>query len=96
MQRKAFRFALRLKPGQEKLLNRWVSHQRWVWNQALARQRKNYENGEKYSSYETMCSWLTVWKADEQTSWLNDGPSQSLHQTFEGVGQGIQALLRSV
>ncbi len=47
---KACRFALRLKPAQQRQLQRWAGGLRWVWNQALAEQRARHVRGQKYAS----------------------------------------------
>jgi putative transposase len=75
-QLKAFRFALRCKPAQERQLTRWSGQLRWVWNKALSEQRALHARGEKYASYVDMAKWLTAWRNDEATAWLAEGPAQ--------------------
>jgi putative transposase len=73
---KAFRFALRCKPAQERQLARWSGQLRWIWNKALAEQRARHARGEKYASYVDMAKWLTSWRNAEATAWLAEGPAQ--------------------
>lgn len=59
---KAFRFALRAKPAQERQLRRYVGACRWAWNAALAEQQARQERREKYAGFAQMCKWLTSWR----------------------------------
>ncbi len=57
---RAYRFNLRTRPGVEALLRRYAGGLRWVWNQAVARQREAHAAGQKYASYVDMAKWLTA------------------------------------
>ena len=81
-QLKAFRFALRCKPAEERLLARWSGQLRWVWNKALAEQRARHARGEKYASYQDMAKWLTAWRNAQATVWLAEGPAQPQQQVL--------------
>ena len=72
---KAYRFALRSQPAQERQLIRWSGQLRWLWNKALAEQRARYARGEKCASYVDMAKWLTSWRNTEATAWLAEGPA---------------------
>jgi putative transposase len=82
-QLKAFRFALRAKPAQERQLARWSGQLRWIWNQALAEQRARHARGEKYASYVDMAKWLTSWRNAPATAWLAEGPAQPQQQVLK-------------
>lgn len=81
-QSKAFRFALRCKPAEERLLARWSGQLRWVWNKASAEQRARHARGEKYASYQDMAKWLTAWRNAQATVWLAEGPAQPQQQVL--------------
>jgi putative transposase len=79
---KAFRFQLRTSPGTERALRRYAGSCRWVWNAAIAEQRRRREAGEKFASYAAMCRWLTSWRHAPDTVWLSETPIHPLQQTL--------------
>lgn len=48
---RAYRYELRLRPAQAQRLSRWAGGLRWVWNAALAEQRRRHAAGERYAGY---------------------------------------------
>ena len=80
---RAYRFQLRLKPAQQRQLQRTAGGLRWVWNQALAEQRARHARGERYASYADMCKWLTAWRGAPDTAWLAHGPVHPQQQVLK-------------
>lgn len=92
----SYRYALRLKPTQERKLYVWTTQLRWVWNEALKEQKARHARGEKYANYFEMSKWLTGWRTADSTNWLADGPVQCqqqvlrrLHQAYANFFKGI-------
>lgn len=79
---RAFRFQLRISPGTQRALRRYAGSCRWVWNAAIAEQRRQREVGEKFASYGAMCRWLTRWRHAPDTVWLSETPIHPLQQTL--------------
>ncbi|MCE2679873.1 MAG: transposase [Burkholderiales bacterium] len=81
----AFRYEL-VPNGQQNLqMRRFAGACRFVFNKALALQKERYEGGRKRLGYSDLCKQLTGWKAEHQTDWLNDTPSQSLQQALKNL-----------
>ena len=93
---RAYRFQLRPRPAQEKQLARFASFDRWIWNRALAEQRARHDRGEKYASYESMCSWLTTWRNAPDTAWLREGPAQAQQHVLKRLDSAFQAFFANV
>lgn len=87
---KAFRFQLRVKPAQQRQLQRWAGGLRWVWNQALDEQRARHARGERYASYVDMAKWLTAWRNAPDTQWLATGPVHTQQQTLRRLDEAYQ------
>ena len=87
---RAYQFVLREKPAQAKALRRWSSGLRWLWNRAIAQQQSRHAAGEKFANYAQMCKWLTDWRADAQTAWLADGPSQPQQQVLRRLEESYK------
>ena len=87
---RAYRFALRCKPEQQRQLRRWAGQLRWLWNQALAEQQARHARGEKYASYADMCKWLTAWRALPATSWLAEGPVHPQQQVLRRLDEAYR------
>ncbi|MBI9095255.1 MAG: transposase [Sphaerochaeta sp.] len=79
-------YMFRLKPTSEQVeqLRRIAGCNRFVWNQALALQKRASEEGQKPIFYVEMSSFLTNWKRD-QFPWLAESPSQALQQTLRDL-----------
>jgi len=93
-QLKAYRFALRCQPAQERQLIRWSGQLRWVWNKALAEQRARHARGEKYASYVDMAKWLTCWRNTEATAWLAEGPAQPQQHVLKRLDEAYKRFLK--
>jgi len=71
-------------------MRRFAGACRFVFNRALALQNENYKAGNKYIPYTKMASWLIKWKADPETQWLKDAPSQPLQQSLKDLERGYK------
>ena len=58
---------------------------RHVYNKALALQQARHDAEEKKLGYAALCKVLTEWKAQPQTLWLNETPSQALQQALKNL-----------
>ncbi|MCB1776869.1 MAG: transposase [Candidatus Competibacteraceae bacterium] len=86
MQRlQAYRFELQPNGEQQRLMRRFAGSCRHVYNKALALQQERHEAGEKKLGYAALCKALTEWKAQPQTLWLNETPSQALQQALKNL-----------
>ena len=86
MQRlQAYRFELRPNGEQQRLMRRFSGSCRFVYNKALAIQQERHKAGEKKLGYASLCKSLTEWKAQPQTLWLNETPSQALQQALKNL-----------
>lgn len=86
MQRlQAYRFELQPNGEQQRLMRRFAGSCRFVFNKALALQQERHEAGEKKLGYAALCKALTEWKAQPQTLWLNETPSQALQQALKNL-----------
>ncbi|MGX8942818.1 RNA-guided endonuclease InsQ/TnpB family protein [Symbiopectobacterium sp. Eva_TO] len=86
----AFTFQLRPNGQQERDMRRFAGACRFVFNRALALQNENHEAGNKYILYTKMASWLIEWKANPETQWLKDAPSQPLQQSLKDLERGYK------
>ncbi|EPE2305256.1 RNA-guided endonuclease InsQ/TnpB family protein [Salmonella enterica subsp. enterica serovar Muenchen] len=86
----AFKFRLRPDGQQERDMRRFAGACRFVFNRALALQNENHDAGNKYIPYTKMASWLIEWKADADTQWLKDAPSQPLQQSLKDLERGYK------
>ena len=91
---KAFRFALRCKPAQERQLARWSGQLRWLWNKALAEQRARHTRGEKYAGYVDMAKWLTAWRHAPDTAWLAEGPAHPQQHVFKRLDEAYKRFFK--
>ena len=86
MQRlQAYRFKLQPNGEQQRLMRRFAGSCRHVYNKALALQQERHEAGEKKLGYAALCKSLTEWKAQPETLWLNETPSQALQQSLKNL-----------
>lgn len=63
---------------------------RFVWNRALALQIEHLEKDTKLLSYSDLAALLVEWKAQEETLWLHEIPSQPLQQTLMNLDRAIK------
>ena len=66
-------------------MRRFAGSCRHIYNKALALQQERHEAGEKKLGYAALCKALTEWKAQPQTRWLNETPSQALQQALKNL-----------
>ncbi|GAB3372088.1 RNA-guided endonuclease TnpB family protein [Azotobacter armeniacus] len=66
-------------------MRRFAGSCRFVFNKALALQKKRYEQGEKKLGYAGLCKRLTEWRHDPETAWLADAPVHPLQQTLKDL-----------
>ena len=86
MQRlQAYRFELKTTGEQQRNMRRFAGSCRFVFNKALAMQQERYKAGEKKLGYASLCKSLTEWKAQPETLWLSETPSQALQQTLKNL-----------
>ena len=86
MQRlRAYKYELMPDGEQLRQMRRFAGACRFVFNKALAMQKSRYEQGEKKLGYAGLCKALTEWKAQTETAWLNETPSQALQQTLKDL-----------
>lgn len=86
----AFKFELMPNGEQQRALRCFAGSCRFVYNKALALQKKNYEAGNKYISYVAMASNLPVWKREAGMEWLKNAPSQSLQHALKDLEKAYQ------
>ncbi|MBC3871479.1 RNA-guided endonuclease InsQ/TnpB family protein [Undibacterium oligocarboniphilum] len=86
MQRlQAYRFELQPNGKQQRQMRRFAGSCRFVYNKALALQQERHKAGEKNLGYAALCKALTEWKAQPQTLWLSETPSQTLQQALKNL-----------
>lgn len=86
MQRlQAFKFELRPNGEQERAMRRFAGACRFVYNQALALQKANYEAGGKFIGYVAMAKHLTAWRNSTETPWLKDAPVHPLQHALKDM-----------
>lgn len=81
--RQGFKYALRLRKGDEAALRRWVGCRRFVYNEALAHQRAQVAVGCKRPGYASLCARLPELK--RQYPWLSEPPAQALQQALKDL-----------
>lgn len=93
---RAFKYAIRATPAQERQLLRWAGQLRWVWNRALAEQQARHERGEPYANYVAMAKWLTAWRNAPETCWLAEGLCDAQQQTLKRLDAAFQRFFANV
>ena len=79
----AWKYELRPKGLQKRLMRRFAGCCRVVFNKALALQEEHRKNKEKMPGYAALCKLLTAWRHDPETQWLAEAPAQTLQQAFK-------------
>ena len=87
---KAFKFRLKTTSITSVKLASIAGSNRFIWNWALAMQKKRLENKEYTQNYASLCSALLEIKNDEATAWLKDCPSQTLQQSLKNLERAIK------
>lgn len=86
MQRlQAYKYEIMPNGEQQRQMRRFAGACRYVYNKALALQKARYEQGEKKLGYAALCKSLTEWKAEPETRWLVETPSQALQQALKNL-----------
>ncbi len=92
MQRlQAYKFELRPNGEQQRLMRRFAGSCRFVFNEALALQKKRHEYGEKKLGYAGLCKLLTEWRnggplpSGRTAPWLADGPVHTQQQALKDL-----------
>ena len=83
IRRQAYKFQLKTNLSQARQMRRFAGACRFVFNQALALQKANYEAGNKKLSYADLCAELLTLKSSN--SWLGESPSQTLQQSLKDL-----------
>ena len=94
IQRKAFRFRVEPDGEQRGALAQFAGARRWVWNQALAENKRRLDAGERTASYAEMCRWITAWRHDEANPWLADIHVHPLQQGVRDLARAFADFFR--
>ncbi|WP_242529319.1 transposase [Methylacidimicrobium sp. B4] len=87
----AFKFELRPDGRQERRMRRFAGACRFVFNEALALQKRRQEQGGKRLGYAGLCKLLTGWRNGSPlpsggvAAWLADAPVHPLQQTLKDL-----------
>ena len=81
----AYKFQLKLDSEQRHQISRFAGSCRFVYNKALSLQKARYESGGKKLGYAGLTRLLVEWKANPETLWLNEMPSQALQQALKDL-----------
>ena len=91
MQRfQAFKYELIPTGEQLRDMRRYAGSCRFVYNKALALQKQNYEQGNKFIGYVSMAAHLPLWKREVGTGWLKQTPSQALQHALKDLDNAYQ------
>ena len=86
---KAFKFRLKASVAVQAQLSRIAGSNRFIWNWALANQKKRLDEKQYTENYASLCSSLAVIKGDDSTAWLNECPSQTLQQSLKNLARAF-------
>ena len=85
---KAYRFRLRRNAAKEKKMARQAGCSRFVWNEALARQKERLGNKERLFSYVEIANQLPEWK--KKWPFLASVHSQPLQQKLKHLDRALK------
>ena len=88
--RQAFRYELMPDGQQQRQMRRFSGSCRFVYNQALALQKANFEAGGKFISYEAMAKELTAWRNGDETPWLKEAPIHPLQHALKDLDRAYK------
>lgn len=92
--KKAFKYQLKTNPEQRESLLSFSGANRFVWNKALALQKRRLERPEKLErrtlNYNELALFLRLWKESDEWSFLKEAPSQTLQQTLKDLDRAIR------
>jgi len=76
-----------LKPNGQQLrdMRRFSGSCRFVFNKALALQKTNHEDGNKFIGYVAMAKLLTAWRNSTDTAWLSLAPVHPLQHALKDL-----------
>lgn len=63
---------------------------RFVFNKALAMQRDNHAQGNKFIGYAGLCKALTAWRNGAETPWLKEAPCHPLQQALKDLDRAYK------
>jgi putative transposase len=86
----AFKFELLARGRQQRDMRRFAGACRYVFNQALALQKANYEGGGKFIGYVAMAKRLTEWRNGSETPWLKEAPVHPLQHALKDSERAYQ------
>jgi putative transposase len=85
IRRQAFKFELMPNGEQARSMRRFAGSCRFVYNKALAMQKDNHAQGNKFIGYVAMAANLPIWKREAGTEWLKEAPSQTLQHALKDL-----------
>jgi putative transposase len=86
----AYKFQLRPKARQEAKMRRFAGCCRFLWNKALALEKKTYEETGKRTGYNGLAGLLCDWKKEEGTAFLAEAHSQILQQALKDLDRAYE------
>lgn len=91
MQRlQSFKFELIPTGEQVRKMRQFAGSCRFVYNKALAEQKKNYDAGGKFIGQFDMEKRLVEWRKGADTPWLKDAPCDSQRKAIENLDRAFQ------
>ncbi|MRV71309.1 transposase [Duganella sp. FT92W] len=81
----AFKYELMPTGEQARDMRRFAGSCRFVYNKALAMQKDNHAQGNKFIGYVAMAANLPVWKREAGMKWLKAAPSQALQHALKDL-----------
>jgi putative transposase len=85
---KAYKYRLALTPAQHERMLELVGCARWVWNAALAECLRMLDADERlpgYNGYGGYASWITYWKAQPESAFLQSAYTDNLQQKLRDL-----------
>jgi putative transposase len=86
----AFKYELMPNGEQRRQMHRFAGCCRFVFNQALALQMRNYEAGGRFIGYVAMAKQLTEWRNGTRTPWLKQAPVHPLQQALKDLQRAYE------
>ena len=87
--RRGDRFRLDPSPEVDRRLTTFVGHARYVWNQALALNRRRLAQGVPLLGYDDLAGMLRFWKRTNERGFLADAPSQPLQPRLRDLARAF-------
>jgi putative transposase len=86
----AFKYELMPNGEQARDMRRFAGSCRFVYNKALAMQKDNHAQGNKFIGYVSMAANLPIWKRETGMQWLKEAPSQALQHALKDLDKAYQ------